>query len=138
MVSSRRASSANVWLALGIVYVVWGSTYLAIAIAVQTLPPLFYSGVRFAIAGLILAGWLALRGVDLRISRRELVQDAHLGQGERTPQVALVEHPDAARVQAVELAHRRHAPGQRTSHMARIVDSVNYFRRRNTARSCEK
>jgi len=79
MVRSRRASSANVWLALGIVYVVWGSTYLAIAIAVQTLPPLFYSGVRFAIAGLILAGWLALRGVDLRISRRELGGAAAVG-----------------------------------------------------------
>src|SRR5438093_891940 len=79
MVRSRRASSANVWLALGIVYVVWGSTYLAIAIAVQTLPPLFYSGVRFAVAGLILAGWLALRGVDLRISRRELGGAAAVG-----------------------------------------------------------
>ena len=79
MVRSRRAPSANVWLALGIVYVVWGSTYLAIAIAVQTLPPLFYSGVRFAIAGLILAGWLALRGVDLRISRRELGGAAAVG-----------------------------------------------------------
>src|SRR5438105_15741598 len=79
MVSSRRASSANVWLALGIVYVVWGSTYLAIAIAVQTLPPLFYSGVRFAIAGLILAAWLTIRRVDLRISRRELGGAAAVG-----------------------------------------------------------
>ena len=34
MASSRRASTLNVWLALGTVYVVWGSTYLAIAIAV--------------------------------------------------------------------------------------------------------
>src|SRR5438477_9930715 len=79
MVRSRRASTVNVWLALGIVYVVWGSTYLAIAIAVQTLPPLFYSGVRFAIAGLMLAAWLALRGVDLRISRRELGGAAAVG-----------------------------------------------------------
>ena len=79
MVRSRRGSSVDVWLALGIVYVVWGSTYLAIAIAVQTLPPLLYSGVRFALAGLILAGWLALRGVDLRISRRELGGAAAVG-----------------------------------------------------------
>src|SRR5207247_3036163 len=56
MVQSRRASSLNVWLALGIVYVVWGSTYLAIAIAVQTLPPFLYAGLRFLLAGLILAG----------------------------------------------------------------------------------
>jgi threonine/homoserine efflux transporter RhtA len=79
MTSSRRASSVNVWLALGTVYVVWGSTYLAIAIAVETLPPLFYSGIRFALAGLILAAWLAFRHVDLRISRRELGGAAAVG-----------------------------------------------------------
>jgi drug/metabolite transporter (DMT)-like permease len=79
MSSSRRASSLNVWLALGIVYVVWGSTYLAIAIAVETLPPLFYSGVRFALAGLVLCVWLALRRVDLLISRRELGGAAAVG-----------------------------------------------------------
>ncbi len=79
MGSSRRASGLNVWLALGIVYLVWGSTYLAIAIAVQTLPPLFYSGVRFGSAGLILAAWLAFRGVDLRVSRQELAGAAIVG-----------------------------------------------------------
>jgi drug/metabolite transporter (DMT)-like permease len=79
MGSSRRASNLNVWLALGTVYLVWGSTYLAIAIAVQTLPPLFYSGVRFASAGLILAAWLAFRGVDLRVSRQELAGAAIVG-----------------------------------------------------------
>jgi drug/metabolite transporter (DMT)-like permease len=79
MTSSRRASALNVWLALGTVYVVWGSTYLAIAIAVQTLPPLFYSGIRFALAGLILAAWLAFRRVDLRVSRRELGGAAAVG-----------------------------------------------------------
>jgi len=79
MTASRRASALNIWLALGLVYVVWGSTYLAIAIAVQTLPPLFYSGVRFALAGLLLAAWLAFRRVDLRISRRELGGAAAVG-----------------------------------------------------------
>ena len=79
MASSRRASALNVWVALGIVYIVWGSTYLAIAIAVQTLPPLLYAGLRFALAGLLLSGWLAFRGVDLRISRRELAGAATVG-----------------------------------------------------------
>ncbi|OLC11141.1 MAG: hypothetical protein AUH39_00200 [Chloroflexi bacterium 13_1_40CM_67_9] len=79
MTWSRRASGLNVWLALGTVYVVWGSTYLAIAVAVQTLPPLFYSGIRFALAGLLLAAWLAFRRVDLRISRRELGGAALVG-----------------------------------------------------------
>ena len=79
MASSRRGATLNVWLALGVVYLVWGSTYLAIAIAVETLPPFLYSGVRFTIAGLILAAWLALRRVDLRISRRELGGAAAVG-----------------------------------------------------------
>jgi drug/metabolite transporter (DMT)-like permease len=79
MGSSRRASTLNVWLALGTVYLVWGSTYLAIAIAVQSLPPLFYSGIRFSTAGLLLAAWLAFRGVDLRVTRRELGGAAAVG-----------------------------------------------------------
>jgi drug/metabolite transporter (DMT)-like permease len=44
------------------VYVVWGSTYLAIRIAVETVPPLFAAGIRFTIAGLTLFGWSWLRG----------------------------------------------------------------------------
>jgi drug/metabolite transporter (DMT)-like permease len=79
MTSLRRASGLDVWLALGIVYVVWGSTYLAIAIAVETLPPLLYAGLRFALAGLVLTAWLAFRGVDLRISWRELAGAAVVG-----------------------------------------------------------
>ena len=79
MVQSPRASSLNVWLALAIVYVVGGSTYLAIAIAVQTLPPFLYAGLRFLLAGVILTGWLASRGVDLRVSRRELQGAAVVG-----------------------------------------------------------
>jgi drug/metabolite transporter (DMT)-like permease len=79
MSPSRRAATLNIWLALGVVYVVWGSTYLAIAVAVQTLPPLLYSGIRFALAGLLLAAWLAFRRVDLRITRRELVGAAAVG-----------------------------------------------------------
>ena len=50
-----------VWIALGIVYLVWGSTYFAIAIVVQTLPPLLTAGVRFLLAGLVLAAWVAAR-----------------------------------------------------------------------------
>lgn len=79
MARSRRASALNVWLALGVVYVVWGSTYLAIAIAVETLPPLLYAGLRFALAGILLTAWLAFRRVDLRISRPELAGAAVVG-----------------------------------------------------------
>jgi drug/metabolite transporter (DMT)-like permease len=49
-------------LALLTVYVVWGSTYLAIRFALEGYPPLFFPGVRFAVAGSILFTFLRLRG----------------------------------------------------------------------------
>src|SRR5262245_9819059 len=42
------------WAALGVVYVVWGSTYLAIRFTVETMPPLTSGGFRFVVAGLLL------------------------------------------------------------------------------------
>ena len=47
----RRALS---WIALGVVYVVWGSTYLAIRVGVGHLPPLLMAGARYVIAGALL------------------------------------------------------------------------------------
>ena len=44
------------------VYIVWGSTYLAIRFAVATMPPFLMAGVRFVIAGAILYAWMRLRG----------------------------------------------------------------------------
>ncbi|PYQ23707.1 MAG: EamA family transporter [Acidobacteria bacterium] len=44
------------WLALLVVYVVWGSTYLAIRVAVRELPPFAAAAVRFGTAGLVMAG----------------------------------------------------------------------------------
>jgi drug/metabolite transporter (DMT)-like permease len=60
-------------VALGTVYLVWGSTYLAIAVADRSLPPLLMLSVRFLVAGGIMLAWAAWRG-DLRgalPSRRE-------------------------------------------------------------------
>jgi drug/metabolite transporter (DMT)-like permease len=48
--------------AFGAVYIIWGSTYLAIRIAVETLPPFVMAGVRFVIAGVLLYGWTRWRG----------------------------------------------------------------------------
>ena len=48
-------------LALGTIYVVWGSTYLAIRVMVEDIPPLLGAGVRFVIAGAIMYGWLVWR-----------------------------------------------------------------------------
>lgn len=72
-VPARRITGA-VWAALGIVYVVWGSTYLGIRIAVETMPPFLSAGVRFATAGLLLAGIIAWRQgpAALKVDRRQL------------------------------------------------------------------
>jgi len=68
-------------VALGIVYVVWGSTYLAIAVADRTLPPLLMLAVRFALAGGLLYAWSAWRGdvAAARPGRREWTAAAIVG-----------------------------------------------------------
>lgn len=49
-------------LAFFAIYVVWGTTFLAIRIAVAEMPPLFAAGVRFFVAGALLLGWVGARG----------------------------------------------------------------------------
>lgn len=67
-------------LALAVVYVVWGSTYFAIAIMVQTLPPLVAAGARFLVAGAALSLWiLARQPRALRVTRREAAGAAIAG-----------------------------------------------------------
>ncbi|HEV2011321.1 MAG TPA: EamA family transporter [Candidatus Limnocylindria bacterium] len=78
MQTTRSASPLAIWSALGAVYVIWGSTYLAIAIAVQTLPPLFSAGLRFCLAGLVLLGVVAVRR-GVRARREQLVAAATVG-----------------------------------------------------------
>ncbi len=51
---------ARLLAAFAAVYVIWGSTYLAIRFAVETLPPLLMAGARFTVAGLILLLWSRL------------------------------------------------------------------------------
>jgi drug/metabolite transporter (DMT)-like permease len=66
-------------VALWTVYLVWGSTYVAIKISVRTLPALLSAGLRFLLAGLLLALILTLRGRSIRVTRRELASSALLG-----------------------------------------------------------
>ena len=51
-----------IWPALLAVYVIWGSTYLAIRFAVETLPPFLMAGTRFLLAGAVLYAWRRVRG----------------------------------------------------------------------------
>jgi len=46
--------------AFAAIYVIWGSTYLAIAVAIETMPPFLMAGVRFLIAGGLVYGWARL------------------------------------------------------------------------------
>lgn len=55
--------------AFAAVYVIWGSTYLAIKFAIETLPPFLMSGVRFLIAGAALTIWARWRGGAARPAR---------------------------------------------------------------------
>jgi drug/metabolite transporter (DMT)-like permease len=71
----------KVAIALATVYVVWGSTYLAIAVADRTLPPLLMLAVRFGIAGALLYGWSLWRGdvAKTKPGRREWLAAAIVG-----------------------------------------------------------
>ena len=71
----------KIWTALWLVYILWGSTYLGIAYAVQSLPPLASAGLRFATAALLLAGWMAVRHgrASFRATRRQLLNAAGIG-----------------------------------------------------------
>jgi drug/metabolite transporter (DMT)-like permease len=51
-----------VLLAFAAIYLIWGSTYLAIRFAVETIPPFLMLAARFGVAGLLLYAWLRLRG----------------------------------------------------------------------------
>src|ERR1700681_3383346 len=61
-ISPPRASRAQIVVAFALVYTVWGSTYLTIHIAIETLPALLMSGARFILAGLMLYAFARRRG----------------------------------------------------------------------------
>ncbi len=52
----------KIWIALLALYIVWGSTYLAIRFSVETIPPFFHAALRFLISGAILYIWRRVAG----------------------------------------------------------------------------
>jgi len=60
----------RVWIALWAVYLLWGSTYLGIAIAVETTPPLLAVSTRFVAAGAIMSAVVLVRGASMRVPLR--------------------------------------------------------------------
>lgn len=75
--TASRPSPVKIVLAFAAVYTLWGSTYLAIRLAIETLPPFLMTGTRFTLAGLILFTWAVLKGErfmpPLHLWRRALV-----------------------------------------------------------------
>jgi drug/metabolite transporter (DMT)-like permease len=78
---TRVSHRAQIWVALWTVYIVWGSTYLGIELAGETIPGIFGAGVRFTIVGLIVCGIVIWRrGLGaLKVSRAELASAALIG-----------------------------------------------------------
>jgi drug/metabolite transporter (DMT)-like permease len=74
---NARNESIKVALAFAAIYLVWGSTYLAIRYAVETIPPLVTAGIRHTIAGGVLLAWACLRGYRPR--REHWIAGAILG-----------------------------------------------------------
>jgi len=69
--------------AFATIYLVWGSTYLGIRFAVETLPPFLMGGVRFLAAGLVLYAWLRVTGstVPSRTNWRHAAIASHCSTG---------------------------------------------------------
>ena len=72
-------SNALAYAAFAVVCIVWGTTYLAIRIAVRTIPPLLLTGARFTIAGLLLLAVARMHGDSIPRSRRTLAELVFVG-----------------------------------------------------------
>src|SRR5213592_2570137 len=81
LVVTMVSHKAKIWIALWTVYIVWGSTYLGIELAAETMPPFFGAGTRFLIAGTLMLGLVAWRrGVAaLRLTWAEAGASAVVG-----------------------------------------------------------
>ncbi|SMB94473.1 drug/metabolite exporter YedA [Deinococcus hopiensis] len=68
--STRARLTPAVLVSLALVYVVWGSTYFGIKVAIESLPPLGMLGLRFLVAGAVLFAFLRLRGAAMPTLRQ--------------------------------------------------------------------
>ncbi|UFH54722.1 EamA family transporter [Spirosoma sp. KNUC1025] len=72
-------TTQKAYLALSVVCVIWGTTYLGMRIGVQTFPPLLFSGIRQTIAGIVIVLFLVLSGNYTKISRSDFRRQAIQG-----------------------------------------------------------
>ena len=78
---SAQPPSWLVWAALWTVYIVWGSTYLAIRVTVETMPPLLTAATRFLVAGSVVFAFLWIRKgrAHIRLEPREILASTAVG-----------------------------------------------------------
>jgi drug/metabolite transporter (DMT)-like permease len=79
MIGTAPPSRFAVVFAFGLVYLFWGSTYLAIDIAVEQIPPALMCAVRFFVAGIFMLVFCGLRGKTIFYSSRQLAEMAVVG-----------------------------------------------------------
>lgn len=60
--TAHPAGGVGIWVGMLVLYVVWGSTYLGISVAVDTIPPFLMAAIRFTVAGAVLLLWSLTRG----------------------------------------------------------------------------
>jgi drug/metabolite transporter (DMT)-like permease len=68
----------KIWIALLALYIVWGSTYLGIKVAIETIPPFIHAGIRFLISGVILVIWQRSVGQSMP-TRKQWISVAIIG-----------------------------------------------------------
>jgi drug/metabolite transporter (DMT)-like permease len=76
--TAARPPSWKIFLAFAIIYFVWGSTFLAIRVGVHEVPPFLLAALRFLVSGIVLYGWMRLKGTPSP-SRREWAGATLLG-----------------------------------------------------------
>jgi drug/metabolite transporter (DMT)-like permease len=69
---------SKIWLALLALYIVWGSTYLGIKVAIETIPPFFHASIRFLVSGIILVVWQRSAGQAMP-TRKQWISTAIIG-----------------------------------------------------------
>ena len=79
MSPSEKQLRLKIIIAFGLVYVFWGSTYLAMRIAVMDIPALSMTGLRYLIAGPLMLVWCAFSGRRVRITKTDFVRVLIIG-----------------------------------------------------------
>jgi drug/metabolite transporter (DMT)-like permease len=79
MAAREEQHRLRIAISFGLVYVLWGSTYLAMRVAVQHVPPYAVGSVRYMISGLMMLLWCAFSGRKIGVTRQDLVRLLALG-----------------------------------------------------------